>query len=275
MAIPPGDFFMGTDFRLGGHAFEDETPRHVVTLALFYIGRFPVTEGQYDSYRRWVGGSADITSDASTTSSDPVTGVSWYEAVAYCEWLTRVLIDDPDTPEELANLLCPSDPTSVPWQVMLPSEAEWEKAARGNNGLMFPWGDVPDSNRANCEDSQIGSTSPVGCFPGGASDFGIEDVAGNVWEWTRSLWGSALLPPEWTYPYDPDNRMREELGAPRAIRRVVRGGAFNHGRLPRCAYRSRYFPTESSFDVGFRTVIRPGPAPERRENTECLPKLVS
>jgi len=97
----------------------------------------------------------------------------------------------------------------------------------------------------------------VGCFPGGASPYGVEDLSGNVWEWTRSLWGESISKPEFGYPYDPGDG-REDLEAGRDILRVLRGGAFGYvARLVRCAYRYRSRPNYRCWYLGFRLVASP------------------
>ena len=181
----------------------------------------------------------------------PVVYVSWYDALAYCEWLKARLREWPETPEPLAQVL-----RAAGWCVTLPSEAEWEKAARGSDGRRHPWGDNPDPNRANYDETGIGKTSAVGCFPGGVSPHGVEEISGNVFEWTRSLWGPAWDKSIFPYPYKPDDG-REQLQAPDDIRRVVRGGAFwGDHQLARCAFRD-----SDARDVlcclGFRVVVRP------------------
>jgi formylglycine-generating enzyme required for sulfatase activity len=117
----------------------------------------------------------------------------------------------------------------------LPSEAEWEKVARGTDGQRYPWGADPDPDKANYAETGIRTTTPVGCFPGGVSPYGIEEMSGNVLEWTRSLWGESIEKPTFRYPYNPHDG-REDLQAAAAVRRVLRGGAFWSGpQGVRCA----------------------------------------
>jgi formylglycine-generating enzyme required for sulfatase activity len=178
----------------------------------------------------------------------PVVNVSWYEALKYCDWLTERLRAWQGTPEPLATLLCREG-----WCVSLPSEAEWEKAARSTDGRIYPWGNEPNTERANYDETGINMTSAVGCFPAGASPYGCLDMAGNVWEWTRSLWGQ--------YPYPTDKRrlaQRENLQAPEDEPRVLRGGAvWGSLRDMRCAFRVRFRPDERDWGIGFRVVLLP------------------
>ena len=132
--------------------------------------------------------------------------------------------------------------------MQLPSEAEWEKAARGINGQRYPWGGEADPDRANYDETGIGASSAVGCFPGGTSPYGCLDMAGNVWEWTASLFRD--------YPYRADDG-REDPTSPDV--RVLRGGAFSDfRRVVRCAFRDYYYPNLGNFYVGFRVVVAPG-----------------
>ena len=133
------------------------------------------------------------------------------------------------------------------WQITLPSELEWEKAARGGlAGTIFPWGDSPGINQSNYG-YEIGDTSVVGCFP--PNGYGLHDMVGNVWEWTRSLSG-------FEYPYQMGDLQREDLKARNDIYRVVRGGSwYGDQDYSRCAVRCRDRPGARSDFNGFRVVL--------------------
>jgi formylglycine-generating enzyme required for sulfatase activity len=250
--IPAGAFLMGSDKERDSEAFDDEMPQHKVHLPRYFIGRYPVTVAQFRAFVEDSGYRPGEERCLWGVLNHPVVNVSWEEALNYCDWLTERLRVWPGTPEPLATLLHQND-----WRVSLPSEAEWEKAARGSDGRIYPWGAEPDPYRANYDDTNIGTTSAVGCFPGGASSHGIEDVSGNVWEWTRSLWGRKWEKPDYGYPYKA-NDDRENLQAARDVSRVLRGGAFNHRhRVARCAYRDPYRPHYRFRHLGFRVVVLP------------------
>ena len=167
----------------------------------------------------------------------PVTGVCWFEAAAYCNWLTEQLRAAP----QASNFLPLSE--SI---VRLPTEAEWEKAARGGDARHYPWGDEDwDAQRANIGESGIGHSTPVGMYPVGATPSALLDLAGNVWEWTSTLYRP--------YPYRPDDG-REDLGAEGS--RVVRGGSWgDNQRYVRCAFRVRNIPVDFVNNVGLRVVV--------------------
>ena len=264
--VPAGAFLMGTreeDIqallkRFGGERgwYERETPRHTVELPAYYMARYPVTTAQFRAFVQGSGYQAQEPWERySGPGNHPVVAVTWYDAVKYCHWLTEQLRDWGGTPEPLATLLRAGLDGSPPWVVRLPTEAEWEKAARGADGRLFPWSDEPDPDpaslgrrtkgRANYADKGLGSASAVGCFPGGASPYGCLDMAGNVWEWSHSLYKA--------YPYRRDDG-REN---PRARgSRVLRGGAFYSEDWDfRCAFRNWYYPV--SWDYGFRVVVAP------------------
>ena len=136
----------------------------------------------------------------------------------------------------------------------LPTEAEWEKAAIGNHGTLFPWGDDINTTRLNNYLAGVGTTSSVGLFADGVSPYGSFDMAGNVYEWTCSLWGSESWRPIFGYPYQAEDG-REAQSAPATIYRVLRGGAFylNH-IFTSCTYRDRDLPNNRGRSLGFRVV---------------------
>jgi hypothetical protein len=135
---------------------KDELDQHPVTLPRYYIARYPVTVAQFQVFVQ------DSKDSLRGLSNHPVADVSWHEARKYCEWPTERLRVWKGTPEPLATLL-----RQEGWRVTLPSEAEWEKAGRGTEGRIYPWGNDPDPNRANYRDTGINDTTAVGCFPEG------------------------------------------------------------------------------------------------------------
>lgn len=242
--VAAGEFWMGNgegDDQIREYA----RPLHRCALARpFRIARFPVTVAQF---RRFVSESGHKPTDPSSLlglDNWPVVCVSWYDARAFCAWLTRAWRERGVLEEG--------------WEVRLPSEAEWERAARGDgDARLYPWGDDPDPDLANCAETGIGEASAVGCFPGGASPYGCEEMSGNVWEWTLSLWGPASAEPSFLYPYDPADG-RENPDAPPEIFRVLRGGPYLVGaRHIRCAYRGRAQAGGWNEFIGFRVVAAP------------------
>ncbi len=250
--IPSGTFHMGSDIKDDPDAAEDELPQRELDLPTFYISRYPVTVAQFRAFVEANGYHPQDEKSLHGLPNHPVVHVTWYEAVAYCEWLTKVLREWTHMPEPLAGLM-----RQKSWRITLPSEAEWEKAARSSDGRIFPWGNEANSKYANYRETGVFKTSAVGSFPDGASPFGCEDMSGNVWEWTRSLWGKEWQKSEFRYPYKPDNN-RENFGAPKEICRVLRGGAFQYSDWDlRCAVRNWGLPDTGSSVVGFRVALLP------------------
>jgi formylglycine-generating enzyme required for sulfatase activity len=230
--IPAGKFLMGSkdDNKL---ATEDEKPQHTVEIPYdYWLARYPLTNEQF---ARFVEGAAykfNPEKNWKKKADHPVANVSWHDAMAYCQWLNDVLHSG------IKDLI-----------VRLPTEAEWEKAARGEYGNEWPWGNDFDKDKCNSAEGKKGGTTPVGAYsPQGDSPYGVADMAGNVWEWCHSLYK--------LYPYKIDDGRESEEGAKS---RVLRGGSFNGDlRLVRCAYRSDGRP-DFRFDfIGFRVVVSPG-----------------
>jgi formylglycine-generating enzyme required for sulfatase activity len=171
--------------------------------------------------------------------------VSWNDCIAYCEWLTEQLTNWDYIPEFMENALRRDG-----WRVTLPSEAEWEKAARGTDGRSFAWGEEPDPNLANTRETNIRGRSPVGAFPGGRSPYRILDLCGNTLEWTRSQYL------ERGGIYDP-NDGREELAEDDKITRVLRGGTYFVAKNEvTCTWPIKSYPIRRIDYIGFRVVIR-------------------
>ncbi|MBN1934096.1 MAG: SUMF1/EgtB/PvdO family nonheme iron enzyme [Anaerolineae bacterium] len=254
--IPAGPFLMGSD-----DGYSDEKPQHTVSLSTYYIARYPTTVSQFRAFVEQSGHQPLDPDCLRGIDNHPVVYVTWHDALAYCRWLTGQLREGPATPPALTVLLRQG------WQVRLPSEAEWEKAARGapplspphaggmkggegeGRGRIYPWGPNADPNRANYDDTGIGDTSAVGCFPGGASPYDVLDLSGNVWEWCSSLYQD--------YPYRPDRRedLNEAASSDAGVR-VLRGGAFgNSFDSVRCSLRFGYNPYYRYDVVGFRIVM--------------------
>jgi len=233
--IPAGKFLIGSKRR---HRFaqDNEQPQHTLYLPNYYIAKTVVTNAQYAAFVQDTGGrrpthwGSERGRPPRGKETHPVVYISWHEAIAYCDWLSEV--------------------TSKSYR--LPSEAEWEKAARGTDGLIYPWGDRWNKQRCNSAEDDLDDTSPVGSYLKGASLYGLLDVAGNVWEWTRSLWGEDSLEPDFEYPYDPRDG-RESIGEGDEMRRVLRGGSFADlaGNV-RCAVRHAHLPYRRFRNVGFR-----------------------
>lgn len=256
--IPSGSFFMGSNKERDPEAYDDELPQHEVTLPTYYIARYPVTVAQFRAFVHDSGYEPRDSDCLKGLDNHPVVDVTWYDATAYCDWLTERLRAWENTPEPVATLLRQGKGGGSPWRATLPSEAQWEKAARGSDGRVYPWGDGADPNRANFDDTGIGVTSAVGIFPAGASPCGCMDMAGNVWEWTRSLWGKKFEEPNFKYPYDPKDG-REDLNAGNDVARVLRGGSFRDAEdYVRCGSRGgRGLPVVTDGHVGFRVVLSP------------------
>lgn len=224
--IPAGEFTMGSE-----NGNDDEKPVHQVYLDAFWIDQTEVTNAMYAKCVEANKCDPPDSKSSQTRSSYfdnpefseyPVLYVSWNDALAYCSWVGRTL----------------------------PTEAEWEKAARGTEEGIYPWGNIsPKNGLLNYSDSYYGDTTKVGSFPEGASVYGVLDMAGNVWEWVSSQYQ--------TYPYY-ENDGREYLNSP--VSKALRGGAWNNnGNGVRSTLRGGFLPTIAANNLGFRCAINSTP----------------
>jgi formylglycine-generating enzyme required for sulfatase activity len=228
MRVPAGEFLMGSD-----NGDDDEKPQHTIDIPYdYWMARFPVDNEQYSQFKK-------IGFDRGE-EYHPVVRVNWDDAMEYCQWLNQLL------KKELPSNLV----------LRLPTEAEWEKAARwlpsphgdGGESLEYPWGNTFDKNKCNTNEGGRNGTTSFGWYsPQGDSPYGCADMSGNVWEWTHSLYTP--------YPYNV-NDGREDEKATGA--RVLRGCSFREvSDYARCAYRLRYAPGGRHWFSGFRVVVSP------------------
>lgn len=247
--------------------FTDELQQHSVSVEPFWIMQTEVTNAQYRAFiaangyenetfwgtkgwqwlqaNRYIVQLAYWEDEGFNGNEQPVVGVSWYEANAYVRWMAAETALD----------------------LRLPTEAQWEKAARGPAGLIFPWGNAWDGKQLNyCDknckydskdeaiDDGYAFTAPVDSYPGGASPYGAFNMAGNVWEWTNSL--------DRAYPYQADDGREDETeaGASASWERVVRGGSWDlNPSLARTAERVGFNPDHRTSLIGFRLVVAVAP----------------
>lgn len=238
--VASGEFEMGTSdsqkaqlasqFGVNTRVLTEESPISKLMLAEFYLDQTPVTNAEYkrfiDANREY---AVPFVADDRMQSYNwdkatrtfpagrdqyPVVLVSWKDAMAYCNWAGK----------------------------RLPTEAEWEKAARGTDARIWPWGNEWDTSKANSAEQHNGDSTPVGKFANGASPYGALDMVGNVWQWTSSL--------DKPYPYNPNDGREDDKASGM---RITRGGAWGFGpSIDRTALRSRFDPSAVSLSIGFR-----------------------
>jgi toxoflavin biosynthesis protein ToxD len=244
--VPGGSFLMGSHQTqseelaraCGSAEFRNEAPRTSVFVGGFYMSRFPITNSQYHSFVEATGQNVPYREDEMSgrfswnpvtrkykpgTENWPVVLVSWHNARDYSRWAGTEL----------------------------PSEAEWEKAARGSRDAReWPWGDDWDPKRANTIDGGRGTLAPIGTFsPDADSPFGVSDMSGNVWQWCNSLFAP--------YPFDAKDGRENPFSVGK---RALRGGAWGNDKfLARCAARNCAPPQDLGFSIGFRVVLRKSP----------------
>jgi formylglycine-generating enzyme required for sulfatase activity len=221
--IPAGLFWMGSDAGPGIPAYE--SPRHEVFVPEFRMGKTPVTNVQYEEFVREMHRSVapemgwDGQKVPAGAEKLPAVGVTFYEAIAYCDWLSK----------------------KTNRKYSLPNEAQWEKACRGENNFIYPWGDEVDTERSNQGQPSL---SIVDFYPE-QNDYGVFDMVGDVRQWTCTVWGEKRIAPDarYAYPYKDDGR--NDLNASRQLRRVVRGSAMKDDiKWLRCSARSGQAPDD-------------------------------
>jgi formylglycine-generating enzyme required for sulfatase activity len=237
--VPAGDFLMGSTDE-DRNAGENEKPQHTVYLSDFYIGKNPVTVAEYQTF---IQESQYKTSDADSMKgihNHPVVNVSWNDAVKFAQW----------------------------YGMTLPSEAQWEKAARGTDGRIYPWGNAWESGLANTYEywnigarglwskirrKNIGTTTPAGYFsPRGDSPYDCADMSGNVWEWCNDWFD------ENEYKNRASSSVKDPQGPQDGRIRVLRGGSFDNSlRYARCALRYWFYPSGFIDNGGFRVCVSP------------------
>lgn len=231
--VPAGDFLYGSDKRRDPYAYRTELPQRTISIAQPYrMARFPITEVQFSAFAQssdyadtkwWRDVPAEyqaqpifiIEEDSQPAPNDPATHISWYQATAFCNWLTAKV--------QQANIITENQ------VIRLPTEYEWEKAARGTDGRVYPYGDDAEIDNANMSDANLGTVCAVGLFPDGISPYSIHDMSGNVFEWCA---------PSEDATYS------------------LRGGSFFMSQeWARCAYRYERTPSQQLKDFGFRIVL--------------------
>jgi len=265
--IPKGKFMMGSK-EGEGHEDKSEYPQFAYEIKQpYYMTRYPITNAQFDLFVKdengyqnnkwWTEAGLEWRKDRTKPDkrggvfdlpNHPVVYVRWYEAFAFTRWATKnverltfnVWKNGKIEPLHLGN---------GKFEIRLPSEAEWERAARGEqDNQPYPWeGDITP-NHANYSDTGIGATSAVGAFPLGINKYGLLDLSGNVWEWCLT---------EWQDDHKDYLKNEEKLNSLEGdVRRVVRGGSYlNVGSLLRCALRYGYNPYRGNDYFGFRVVV--------------------
>ena len=254
--IPASEFTMGSKRSLDNDAHDDEMPQQVLNVSDYFMMKYPVTNAQYSQFVNATGCRNPLSwqngSYPEGKSDHPVVGVSYYDALAFCAWAGQV--------------------TGLP--IRLPTEPEWEKAARGPEMRIYTWGDQWEKGLCNTSDEKLGRTTPVSQYsPQGDSPYGVADMGGNVQEWCSSLFGP--------YPYDPTDGREEHVydlqandllpklldtGCTMVIesneasmgKTSMRGGSWREAKdRARCAYRSWAAPMHRGEDTGFRCCYEP------------------
>ena len=237
-----------SSFEMGDLNLINNMPVHTVYLQAYKICKFPVVNKDYllfvtETNRDWI--SPDRNDPERTNS--PAINLTWHDAVAYCEWLTKKWQKE--------------GRISFSEVVRLPTEAEWEFASRGNSHsikdeFIYSWGNEWKDDYCNSQEFGLNDTCTVGIFPENYSRFGCLDMNGQVWEWNSTLWGSNMKKPDFPYPYDPNDGRENSKNAADNIRRCMRGGSFGSAAdHVTSTYRGGLEPIGFWRGDGFRIVV--------------------
>ncbi len=219
--IPEGDFLMGTD---SDDSYPKERPNHLVNILQYWISKFEISFNQYLAFCEDTGTKTPYDENWGRDNR-PVINISWFDATSYCEWL--------------------SIKTGLAFR--LPTEAEWEKASKGNENRVYPWGDnKPTIVHANYN-YNIEKTSEIGSYPSGISPYGLLDMSGNLREWCLDWYDEHYYKDSPTF--NPKGPLEGEF-------KVIRGGGWGYDQsFLRTTDRNRWIPTDSSNEIGFRIVL--------------------
>ena len=235
-------------FRMGDYLIANNQPVAEVRVDAFKMGVYPVTNAFYAEFIRETG-TPWLSNEAENCERKnyPAVNLTWYEAVKFCDWLTEKWRAE----GRIADMEF----------VRLPTEAEWEYAARGKRGaepgqMIFAWPGGWTDDNANSAELGLNDTCAVGLFPGNVSDFGIRDMNGMIWEWNTTNWGPEPKKPDYPYPYDASDGRENSRHAADEVRRVMRGGSFGSTADHATAtYRGHLEPIGFWRGDGFRIVV--------------------
>jgi formylglycine-generating enzyme required for sulfatase activity len=259
--VPAGQFTMGSDPRVDSHAREEELPQHKVSLPTYYMAKYAVTVAQFRSFleaTQYKGKDNDTSMAFYIRKEDsrdlPAAYADWYDAVAYTRWLDAQVRAGAGAAGPLRAIL---EATGRGCRISIPSEAEWEKGARGTDARLYPWGNTFDLATFNLGRKNFQSRAAVGSYPDNASPYGLLDTKGGMWEWTRSLGRTGnSVTPIIPYPYRTDDATREDLNSPGNAFRVQRGGRGGDVDVSaRIAFRLMVPPVLKGPTDGFRAAI--------------------
>jgi len=241
VSIPAGYFIIGSDPSTDKNSLPEEQPRHKIYLDTYDIQKYPVSIKIFKHYLLETGKNKVVNNTEYRECITPVTNVTWYEAIEFCIWLNSRLREK----KKISN----------DTEYRLPTEAEWEKAARGTTGDIYPWGNTFLEDTCNYRNLNIGKVVESGSYkPKGNSPYGICDMAGNSWDWTISNWGEGGSKPDFSYPYILNDGREDILAGPH-VRRVIRGGAYYYwDYCLRSSTRNLMFPDTAHTGGGFRLV---------------------